>query len=277
MSIALIGAGALGLAAIVQRRQELEKEQEKEQDRDRERFGGSNEALNRIGPEREDESAMDRALSVMVEAVSLGMNPAMLVTASTGYPFFLEVQRQVDELSEMVVDIQTAYPVVDAPMAMAIVDTAIELGTHPYWLANLINFESNRTFSPTVKNPYTGATGLIQFMPSTAADLLGMVPGRAGGEYTSGQRKSAISVFEHMSALKQMEYVRRYLSQFGDLGTQQRLYMAVFYPVAMRWSPYREFPDDVKAVNKADNPAQYISYANRHARLVSPRENMRIT
>ena len=43
---------------------------------------------------------------------------------------------------------------------------ASKYGFPPQWLANLINFESAGTFNPAVQNPSSGATGLIQFMPS---------------------------------------------------------------------------------------------------------------
>ncbi|HBC04295.1 MAG TPA: hypothetical protein DC015_08915, partial [Aequorivita sp.] len=48
---------------------------------------------------------------------------------------------------------------------------AANLGIDVNWLMAVINFESAGTFSPSIQNKYSGATGLIQFMPSTAKSL----------------------------------------------------------------------------------------------------------
>ena len=63
--------------------------------------------------------------------------------------------------------IANAYPKSGLPLAKEIVAVAQRTGAHPYDLANLINFESAGTFKSDVKNPISGATGLIQFMPKT--------------------------------------------------------------------------------------------------------------
>ena len=61
--------------------------------------------------------------------------------------------------------IAAAYPKAGMALSREIVKVAQRVGAHPYDLANLINFESAGTFSTSVKNKYSGATGLIQFMP----------------------------------------------------------------------------------------------------------------
>lgn len=56
---------------------------------------------------------------------------------------------------------------------LAKVDTiAKELETDSATLLAIMSFETGATFSPTKINPSTGATGLIQFIPSTARSLL---------------------------------------------------------------------------------------------------------
>lgn len=81
----------------------------------------------------------------------------------------------------------------------------------------VIEFETAGSWSPSIKNPGSTATGLIQFLESTAkglgtttADLAGM---------TRGQ---------------QMEYVRRYLEPYkGRIRNFGDLYMAIHYPKAV--------------------------------------------
>ena len=45
------------------------------------------------------------------------------------------------------------------------------LNIDPNWLMAIMFWESAGTFSPSVQNKTSGATGLIQFMPSTAVGL----------------------------------------------------------------------------------------------------------
>ena len=61
-------------------------------------------------------------------------------------------------------------------------------------------FESGETFSPSIKNAAgSGATGLIQFMPSTAVGL----------DTTTAQ-------LAQMTATEQLEYVRRYFKPYAQ-------------------------------------------------------------
>jgi hypothetical protein len=117
-------------------------------------------------------------------------------------------------------DIIAAYPN-SKPIADDIVALAKKLGMPDAgWLANLINFESGGTFSPSIRNPHSGATGLIQFMPSTAKGM-----------------GTTTDTLASMSAKEQMKYVERYLlrkKRNADSYKQPTdAYMAVFYPVAM--------------------------------------------
>jgi hypothetical protein len=100
------------------------------------------------------------------------------------------------------------------------------------WLCNLINFESAKTFSPSVKNPTSSASGLIQFMETTAKGL---------GTTTSALRS--------MTFQQQLVYVDKYIwennvifkkikdgngriisKKAPENYTEADLYMMIFYP-----------------------------------------------
>lgn len=81
-----------------------------------------------------------------------------------------------------------------------------------------IAFETGKTFSPKVRNAMgSGATGLIQFMPSTAA-MLG----------TTTDKLAA------MDAVTQLDYVELYFKPFtGRLRSLEDMYMAILWPAAV--------------------------------------------
>lgn len=91
---------------------------------------------------------------------------------------------------------------------------AQRLGTQPEYLLAVMSFESG--FSPGIRNHAgSGATGLIQFMPGTAAEL--------------GTTTDALA---RMSAVDQLDYVERYFnnrSDPGDLDTLEGVYTTVLY------------------------------------------------
>ena len=90
-----------------------------------------------------------------------------------------------------------------------------ELGIEADWLMFVMWFESK--LNPQAVNSISGATGLIQFMPSTA---------RALGTTTD--------VLRHMSNVKQLDYVLAYLRPYkGRMKRWIDVYLAVFYPKAM--------------------------------------------
>lgn len=71
--------------------------------------------------------------------------------------------------------------------------------------------------SPSIVNPNGGATGLIQFMPSTALGL---------GTTTAKLKR--------MSRLEQLVYVKKYFAPFrGKLKNYAGLYFATFFPAAI--------------------------------------------
>lgn len=92
---------------------------------------------------------------------------------------------------------------------------ADELGLDPDDLMACMAWESGETFSPSVRNAAgSGATGLIQFMPSTAMSL---------GTSTSKLAK--------MTAEDQLNFVYKYFRPFaGRLNNLGDIYMAILWP-----------------------------------------------
>lgn len=117
-----------------------------------------------------------------------------------------------------------------------IVWTAEALGVPVDYLMAVIAFETGETFSPSVKNAAgSGATGLIQFMPTTAKGL--------------GTTTAALA---NMSAEDQINYVYRYLLPYkGRMKTLADVYMAVLWPSAVGK------PDDAVLWSRATHPTAY--------------------
>ncbi len=144
--------------------------------------------------------------------------------------------------------ISTAYPAM-ASYADEIARVAAAIGIDAGWLANVINFESNG--NPQARNRYSNATGLIQFMPSTASRL-----------------GTSVDALYAMSGREQMPWVERYFTPFkGKLRSQEDVYMAVFYP-AYIGQPDKQFPAKVVAVNPGIfTPRDYANKANARAKI----------
>lgn len=90
----------------------------------------------------------------------------------------------------------------------------------PEWLMAVMYAESK--FDASIRNHLgSGAVGLIQFMPVTAADL-----------------NVSVQRLGHMSPLQQLEYVYLYLQQvrdrYGDYDSLPDLYLGVLYPKARK-------------------------------------------
>ncbi|BDU36673.1 transglycosylase SLT domain-containing protein [Vibrio nigripulchritudo] len=93
-----------------------------------------------------------------------------------------------------------------------------ELGINPDFLMACMAFETGETFSPKIKNAAgSGATGLIQFMPSTAKGL---------GTTTEKLAK--------MTPVKQLDYVKKYFWPYRNrIKKLEDVYMAILYPAAI--------------------------------------------
>jgi hypothetical protein len=98
------------------------------------------------------------------------------------------------------------------------IGVAQRLGVDPKVLISIMAFETGGSFSPSQKNMAgSGATGLIQFMPSTAEGL--------------GTTTDALA---QMSATEQLDYVEKYFSPYkGKLNSVADAYMAVLWPKAV--------------------------------------------
>ena len=122
------------------------------------------------------------------------------------------------------------------------------MGVPVSWLDNLISFESG--WDPAARNPYTGARGLIQFMPDTAKAL-----GYASADdlYAKNQTETA----------QLLGPVAAYFKLPGNQGpwpTKQSLYMSVFYPAYRNKAPGTFFSNAVRAVNPGiDTVQDYVS------------------
>ena len=89
----------------------------------------------------------------------------------------------------------------------------------PDWLMIVFKIEAtkNGKIDSTAVNPYSGATGLIQFMPATAAGL---------GTSTMALR--------NMSNVEQLDYVYKYFAPYaGRIRSITDLYTITFFPRAL--------------------------------------------
>lgn len=107
---------------------------------------------------------------------------------------------------------------VAADFRKRMLEIAAELGCEPSHLMAVMAFESARTFKADVRNAAgSGATGLIQFMPQTAAAM-----------------GTTTAQLARMSAVAQLSWVRKYLLPFkGRMKTLEDLYMAILWPAAV--------------------------------------------
>lgn len=109
----------------------------------------------------------------------------------------------------------------------------------PDFLMACMAFESGESFSPSVRNAAgSGAVGLIQFMPQTAA-LLG----------------TSIEELAEMTAEQQLDYVEKYFAPHrGRLQNLADLYMAILWPAAIGQPDYYVLFDQANAAH----PKQYL-------------------
>jgi hypothetical protein len=92
---------------------------------------------------------------------------------------------------------------------------AAEIGINPNWLMGVMYKESR--LNHQARNPISGATGLIQFMPDTAAAM--------------GTTTTALAA---MTNVQQLEFVRGYLLPYRNkINSFEDTYFAVFFPAAI--------------------------------------------
>jgi hypothetical protein len=96
-----------------------------------------------------------------------------------------------------------------------VTEISAKLGILPDWLMIVMKMESG--INPQAYNANGGATGLIQFMPSTAAGL--------------GTSTGALIAMDNVT---QLDYVYKYFKPYtGRLHSVTDLYMVTFFPVAL--------------------------------------------
>lgn len=122
----------------------------------------------------------------------------------------------------MMMDLPQAPAPVSPSFAQKVSEVSQRLGMDPTHLMQIMNFETGGTFSTSMQNQAgSGATGLIQFMPSTAENM---------GTTTQHLAR--------MTPEQQLDYVEQYFTPYkGKLGNLQDAYMAVLYPKAIGKSP----------------------------------------
>ncbi|MFK7854299.1 MAG: LysM peptidoglycan-binding domain-containing protein [Granulosicoccus sp.] len=128
---------------------------------------------------------------------------------------------------------------------------AARLGAQPEHLLAVMSFETGGSFSPSETN-FIGATGLIQFIPSTARGL-----------------GTSTAQLARMSAVEQLEFVEKYFAQpqyTGKLGTLEGVYSAVLSGTATP-DPDDTLPGFVQGSSayRSNSPLDY----NRDGRVTS--------
>lgn len=128
----------------------------------------------------------------------------------------------------------------DTEFLNAVDNTANMLGVTSDQLLAVMDFETIGSFDPAEKSGTSSATGLIQFIESTAGDL---------GTTTEELAK--------MTRTEQMVYVNRYLSRFqGRIKNTGDIYMAVHWPRAVgkndSYVMYRRGSDNYSANQSLD-------------------------
>lgn len=115
-------------------------------------------------------------------------------------------------------------------------EIASNLNIDPNWLMAVMAFETGRSFKSYSKNPRSSATGLIQFIESTARDL-----------------GTSTAELARMSEIEQLDWVEKYFNQYkSKIRNIGDAYMAVFMPAKGIGKP-----DDFVLIDQATQPIAY--------------------
>jgi hypothetical protein len=103
-----------------------------------------------------------------------------------------------------------------------IVLDSTRLDAEPDFLMAAIAFETRETFRPDIRNPVSNATGLIQFLPSTAQSL-----------------HTTVNELAQITPEGQLDFVEAYfnLKNAKHLHSVADVYMAIQWPVATHSPP----------------------------------------
>lgn len=98
-----------------------------------------------------------------------------------------------------------------------LLDVCKRLHIEPNWLQWVIYKETAGTFNPAIQNAKTNATGLIQFMPRTAAGL-----------------GTSVTALKAMNVVQQLDWVYKYYApKAGKIKSVHDLYAVTFWPIAI--------------------------------------------
>lgn len=113
-----------------------------------------------------------------------------------------------------------------------VIQISEKLGISPIALMLVMNNESG--LNPKAVNPYSKATGLIQFLPSTAKGL-----------------GTSVEALQNMSATDQLDYVYLYLKKYASkIHNFSDVYLSVFFPAALYYNDSYQFPQWAVNANK---------------------------
>lgn len=103
----------------------------------------------------------------------------------------------------------------DPAFAMRTGEIANNLGVQPMDLFRVMNKESG--LNPRARNPYSGASGLLQFMPRTAQGL-----------------GTSVEEIRSMPAIEQLDFVEKFFHPYRHkIHSYEDLYLATFFPAAL--------------------------------------------
>lgn len=124
---------------------------------------------------------------------------------------------------------------------MKMQEVADKLGWLKEWLYAVMYVETAGTFSPSIKNTESSATGLIQFMADTAKGL-----------------GTTVQELALMNGVKQLDYVYKYFKPYKDqVKSGYDVYLAVFRPAWLKDKSYV-----IKASSKDYAPNRGIDIDN---------------
>lgn len=190
---------------------------------------------NSISAQRSETAAVEKNLVDRNAIVRTGLNRSFAATTETRFDY-----NTIQGVS--------GNPHVTPEFISGVEAMAGRIGARPEHILAVMSFETGGTFDPAKTNSI-GATGLIQFLPSTARGL---------GTTTADLRQ--------MSSVEQLSYVEKYFSQAqyqGKLGTLEGLYTSVLSGTARQNSGDVLFTSGTRAYEQ--NPLDW----NRDGRITA--------
>lgn len=114
------------------------------------------------------------------------------------------------------------------PARKFLAQTAVDFRWGVDWLPSCIAFETGETFSPSVRNPHSSGTGLIQFMDFTCKALT---------ERWKPSFPLTTQALARMSVEEQLPWVWRYMrmmiERVGNAKDIEGVYMLIYWPAAV--------------------------------------------